>query len=1508
MALGILFNGGNNRTQQQPPYFAEVDQLFDHLQTAGKKPVHMSQQTLATLKQLKDEYEQNDIHEKDSIGHFVQRQALKLGLISRESLQNGEECSGNNLYANGRDVGAVQRGGGNKASKGGRTVNGAGKGARKAPQRQRMCGDCEENVATLFCPDCQPSLVLCDDCAVVLHRGVTRRNHHLKDVVEAPAPSKGYTPKAYRAPFAMLVAFHRAANEVHSKMSLTEDELKSRAQPLTNTDLEIKQGRWSGFDSMESALLKNELVQKEARTPKYSLMEKGQPLAARCSEFDYAVQNLKQAASIPTIPIMAVRPVFRSRQVCLLVDSEEPSRERFVRVVQQHGMSAKTRKLPVGDFLWVLLPPGVNPDTVRDMPDQELVLPMVVERKTWDDLWSSLKSTRFLNQVKRMKNCGLENLFYLVEGNPKELKGNPGPEVARFLQDKLDSLVLEEQFLVNRTGSWMKTVEWLCHLTNLTIEVLQSEGSPQLKTYSEFSRGRKSQRNLANLDAVSANPVAATVWSASEFTDIIRSHCRGGMELHSLPVRGGNGLQEERSLIVIQGLTLYNKQCHKLLDKALADLLNSTHETAEACVQKHLQGVTDQLVHEDVPQWYILWLQVSKGAMVRRTETAEETAEILSKFYQMSGGVIDVPLPTLSDGKIGDGKIGDGKIGDSKIGDGTQFGIQPEERLPGDELVFASDSQEEDAMIQQALQASQYQAKVVEVRPRAVQPFIPSSSDCELQKYSLESINEREQLVLAMNLSKVEYDSERSYKDINPNQSGKMTARSFTADKHIHSNPKTKVDVFKPKCTTVFGGNTKASTAHDELEKVLKQSLEEFENLKKIQEEKRKMSDANRDLQKALELSRLEYTQLQCSVTCDELIERQVHNGSCLSNKDRELERALDLSKLEAQTAKKDHCTGMVEKACSRGEKQSREREGINFVESDLQKALELSKGEYEQGKTKASMNLNAGGKSMETSTLEGKEPGSNSLSSNEGDLAKAIQISRNDCDKVVEHNGDGVLDKEEQYNRGKGTMVSLQVEENAAKVLIQSFDGSRGHSSGSDLHRVLELSRGEYPKTTRDEKDKHTDADVVLQGSNAALVQSRERHELDQNAKYSTPVQGCVANGDVVPSRVPLELDQDHDYPCTFPALGHSTPAGSAKCSAILLDSQELGDERESMDASELQIEEVAEDIPANKKQLCPAEGRSVDDDYSYALKLQKELNSYEQSFDGPVRRNKTSAAAAEVQDQLKLYRESQKEKYGTRAGKGDKSSRGIDFRRNVAAIACGKPVQIGVANPISRSELSQRKQDPPRDHRDMSSPKKRIEREGKKLHYSPKKLGFHREDVFVIRDEDDDDIEPKPGGFPFSSRPSSSGSSTFERVHPRPPSFSGAMPSPSHPFHRSPCEPKDSSTNHVSSSSDKPMGPKCSSCGTVGHNKNSKVCPNYFSAEAVQRREEQSRKRKAKREEEEREFNDRLGALAAQRLAIEDRSRTLGEQLDELRRQSQNMANTQKMVEDAIKRRRKR
>ena len=70
----------DSQERQQPSFFEDLDQLYEFLQTAGKKPVYMSQKTLDTLQTLKDEYEQNDVHEQDPIGHFVERQAVKLGL------------------------------------------------------------------------------------------------------------------------------------------------------------------------------------------------------------------------------------------------------------------------------------------------------------------------------------------------------------------------------------------------------------------------------------------------------------------------------------------------------------------------------------------------------------------------------------------------------------------------------------------------------------------------------------------------------------------------------------------------------------------------------------------------------------------------------------------------------------------------------------------------------------------------------------------------------------------------------------------------------------------------------------------------------------------------------------------------------------------------------------------------------------------------------------------------------------------------------------------------------------------------------------------------------------------------------------------------------------------------------------------------------------------------------------------------------------------------------------
>ena len=90
------------------------------------------------------------------------------------------------------------------------------------------------------------------------------------------------------------------------------------------------------------------------------------------------------------------------------------------------------------------------------------------------------------------------------------------------------------------------------------------------------------------------------------FSYVTFSHSNGGMGLHSLPVSGGNGLQEERSLFVIQGLTVYNKvslfnQCNKM--KSIRTLITGRRERKRAVtfdmyhfMQKNFFFCIDQFV------------------------------------------------------------------------------------------------------------------------------------------------------------------------------------------------------------------------------------------------------------------------------------------------------------------------------------------------------------------------------------------------------------------------------------------------------------------------------------------------------------------------------------------------------------------------------------------------------------------------------------------------------------------------------------------------------------------------------------------------------------------------------------------------------------------------------------------------------------------------------------------------------------------------------------------------
>ncbi|XP_022828309.1 crossover junction endonuclease MUS81 [Spodoptera litura] len=117
------------------------------------------------------------------------------------------------------------------------------------------------------------------------------------------------------------------------------------------------------------------------------------------------------------------------------------------------------RSLKVGDFTWIA--------KHKKHPEQELVLPYVVERKRMDDLAASIKDGRFHEQKFRLRRCGLKNVIYLVEKYDKNKGlGLPLPSLLQALTNTR----VQDGFKVRSTNSLNQSVRFLAMMTKrLTI-------------------------------------------------------------------------------------------------------------------------------------------------------------------------------------------------------------------------------------------------------------------------------------------------------------------------------------------------------------------------------------------------------------------------------------------------------------------------------------------------------------------------------------------------------------------------------------------------------------------------------------------------------------------------------------------------------------------------------------------------------------------------------------------------------------------------------------------------------------------------------------------------------------------------------------------------------------------------------------------------------------------------------------------------------------------------------
>ena len=106
-------------------------------------------------------------------------------------------------------------------------------------------------------------------------------------------------------------------------------------------------------------------------------------------------------------------------KVLLVVDVREPKHEHIVSKCSMSGIPAESRHLPIGDMLWIaqgLRIHRVCGETTLTV-EAELLLGTIIERKTTDDLVSSLFGTRYMEQRLRLKHSGQPQVLFLIEGD-----------------------------------------------------------------------------------------------------------------------------------------------------------------------------------------------------------------------------------------------------------------------------------------------------------------------------------------------------------------------------------------------------------------------------------------------------------------------------------------------------------------------------------------------------------------------------------------------------------------------------------------------------------------------------------------------------------------------------------------------------------------------------------------------------------------------------------------------------------------------------------------------------------------------------------------------------------------------------------------------------------------------------------------------------------------------------------------------------------------------------------
>lgn len=278
-----------------------------------------------------------------------------------------------------------------------------------------------------------------------------------KDDLKKIKEKKKYLPSFRSGAYAILKVLSKTDG-------LSKPVICHRGNKFSNSNFNFKE-RNSAWNSMKT-LTKKELVFEDSK--RYFLTEKGIEL---CGELFRNDSTLIEETDGCVKLIIDAREM-KSRSERLFFQSEFNSR----------GILNETKCIQMGDFIWTT---------------GEYVLDYIIERKCGSDFCSSISDGRLNEQKKRMMECGISRVFYIVENLREADVEKAGRE---YVYSHLESLKCEN-ITVIETNDIKETVDVISMIDNQVREDYKNRGHENnLLRFDDYIEKGTKRKNMALMD------------------------------------------------------------------------------------------------------------------------------------------------------------------------------------------------------------------------------------------------------------------------------------------------------------------------------------------------------------------------------------------------------------------------------------------------------------------------------------------------------------------------------------------------------------------------------------------------------------------------------------------------------------------------------------------------------------------------------------------------------------------------------------------------------------------------------------------------------------------------------------------------------------------------------------------------------------------------------------------------------------------------------------------------